>query len=73
MCCRITREVEIMKRLDHPNIIKLYEVLDTATHLCLVLEYARYGPWHLPGYHNHGGVKGRCIANEINALVELPC
>jgi serine/threonine protein kinase len=47
MYCRITREVEIMKRLDHPNIIKLYEVLDTATHLCLVLEYARYWPWHL--------------------------
>ncbi len=37
------REVRIMKLLDHDNIVKLYEVIDTETILYLVLEYASGG------------------------------
>lgn len=33
------REIEILKKLDHPNIIKLYETVDTPKHFHLVLEY----------------------------------
>jgi aurora kinase len=35
----LDREVEIMKQLDHPNIIKLYAAFVEGKHLCLVLEY----------------------------------
>lgn len=36
-------EVEIMKFLDHPNIIKLFHVMETTEHIYLVLEYASGG------------------------------
>lgn len=36
-------EVDILKKLDHPNIIKLYEVIDTEFELVLVMEYAEGG------------------------------
>eukprot|EP01137_Pigoraptor_chileana_P036195 Opistho-2@31370 len=40
---KLFREVRIMKLMDHPNIIKLYEVIDTPARLYLVLEYAAGG------------------------------
>lgn len=33
---KLMREVQIMKRLDHPNIVKLYEVINTDETLFLV-------------------------------------
>lgn len=40
---KVAREVEIMKLLDHPNIIKLYQVMESSQHLYLVTEYASRG------------------------------
>ncbi|XP_066516623.1 serine/threonine-protein kinase SIK2a [Hoplias malabaricus] len=40
---KIYREVEIMKLLDHPHIIKLYQVMETKNMLYLVTEYAKNG------------------------------
>ena len=37
------RESQIMKLLNHPNIIKLYEVIETKKEIILVLEYAAGG------------------------------
>ena len=32
-----------MKQLDHPNVVKLFEVIDTEDTLFLILEYAAGG------------------------------
>uniref|UniRef100_A0A669F961 non-specific serine/threonine protein kinase n=1 Tax=Oreochromis niloticus TaxID=8128 RepID=A0A669F961_ORENI len=40
---KIYREVQIMKMLDHPHIIKLYQVMETKNMLYLVTEYAKSG------------------------------
>ncbi|RKO96071.1 Pkinase-domain-containing protein, partial [Caulochytrium protostelioides] len=40
---KLFREVRIMKLLNHPNIIRLYEVIDTPKELYLALEYAPGG------------------------------
>lgn len=34
------REVKILHKLSHPQIVKLYEAIDTAKQVYLVMEYA---------------------------------
>ncbi|CAN2387810.1 Serine threonine-protein kinase SIK1 [Pristimantis euphronides] len=40
---KIYREVQIMKRLRHPHIIRLYQVMETKDMIYLVTEYAKKG------------------------------
>jgi len=40
---KVYREVEIMKLVNHPNIVKLYQVMETKSMLYLVSEYAPRG------------------------------
>jgi serine/threonine protein kinase len=40
---RVYREIEIMKELDHPNIIKLIQVMESQSMLYLVTDYAANG------------------------------
>ncbi|KAK2948701.1 putative Calcium/calmodulin-dependent protein kinase kinase 2 [Blattamonas nauphoetae] len=56
----LKREIAIMKKLDHPNVVKLYEVIDdpNSTTLYLVMEY-------LPG--------GPCFKSGRGALGERQC
>lgn len=44
---QLLREVRIMKVVDHPNIVKLFEVIDTEHTLYLVMEYAAGGEFFL--------------------------
>lgn len=37
---RARRETEILKKLKHPNIAKLFDVLETEEHMYIVMEYA---------------------------------
>lgn len=39
----IKREIEVMKKLKHKNILKLYEVIYENNNIYLVLEYCKYG------------------------------
>ncbi|XP_028618924.1 sperm motility kinase X-like [Grammomys surdaster] len=39
----ISNELEIMKLVDHPNITKLFHVMETTEHICMVMEYASGG------------------------------
>ena len=40
---QINKEIEIMYKLDHPNIIKLYSHFEDNEHFCLIMEYASKG------------------------------
>jgi len=35
----LTNEIKILRRLNHPNIVKLYEVYEFGEEICLVMEY----------------------------------
>ena len=40
---KVYREVEVMKLVNHPNIVKLYQVMETKSMLYLVSEYVPRG------------------------------
>lgn len=43
MASNVKREIAIMSRLHHPNIVKLHEVLATKTKIYFILEFAKGG------------------------------
>lgn len=40
---RVDREVKILKEIDHPSFVQLYEIIETADRLYLIMEYASGG------------------------------
>merc|ERR1719213_466251 len=40
---RVAREIHILKRVRHPHIIQLYEIIETPTQLFLIMEYCSGG------------------------------
>ena len=40
---RVSREIEILKRIKHQHIIRLYEIIESAETLYLIMEYAEGG------------------------------
>jgi 5'-AMP-activated protein kinase catalytic alpha subunit len=40
---RVTREIHILKLIRHPNIVQLYEIIETPKHLFLVMEFVMHG------------------------------
>ena len=40
---KVKREIKLLRRLDHPHIIKHFEFIDTSSDIFIVLEYAEKG------------------------------
>ncbi|KAI8145395.1 kinase-like domain-containing protein [Fennellomyces sp. T-0311] len=40
---KVEREIALLKRLSHPNIVKLFDVIETDRHIGMVMEYASGG------------------------------
>jgi protein-serine/threonine kinase len=40
---KIYREIHILRGLDHPNIVRLHEMVETERHIGIILEYASGG------------------------------
>jgi 5'-AMP-activated protein kinase catalytic alpha subunit len=40
---RVIREMKILKSIRHPNVIKLYEIIETKSNIYLMMEYASGG------------------------------
>ena len=40
---RVAREIKILQSISHPNIIELYEVIDTNSAIFMIMEYAAGG------------------------------
>jgi 5'-AMP-activated protein kinase catalytic alpha subunit len=40
---RITREIKILKKVRHPNVIQLYEIIETEKELYMIMEYCNGG------------------------------
>lgn len=40
---RVTREIDILKLIRHPNIIQLFEIIETPKQLFLIMEYVSGG------------------------------
>jgi serine/threonine protein kinase len=43
---KLNLEIDIMKKLDHPNVLKLIDVIETEDYMCIVLEYASSGDFY---------------------------
>jgi len=41
--CRVEREISILKQVNHPNIVLLYEIIETSEELFLIMEYTPGG------------------------------
>jgi serine/threonine protein kinase len=40
---QVYNEICILKKVDHPNVIKLYKVYENQKNICLIMEYTPYG------------------------------
>jgi len=40
---RITREIKILKKVRHPNVIQLYEIIETEKELYMIMEFCNGG------------------------------
>ncbi|CAG9318985.1 SNF1-like_6 [Blepharisma stoltei] len=65
MISKVKREIKILKKFQHPHVIKLYEVIDTCTTFILVLEYLPRGE-----LYNYLEKKGKLLEDEARIFVE---
>ena len=42
----VRREIRLLQKMNHPNIVKIYEAFETDDHVYLVMEYVGGGSLH---------------------------
>jgi serine/threonine protein kinase len=62
----LIKEIEIMRQIDHPRIIKLYEVYETSTAIYLITEY-------VPGDELLKHIETNDYCSEKNASIIIKC
>ncbi|XP_050463296.1 MAP/microtubule affinity-regulating kinase 3-like [Cataglyphis hispanica] len=69
---KVYREVEIMKQLEHPHIVKLYQVMETKNMIYMVCEYASKGEIfdYIARYGRMGEPRARATFAQILSAVE---
>lgn len=65
---RISREADVLARLDHPNIVKLIEVIDNGIDIILVMPYLSGG-----SLADRIATQGPLPAPEVDRLAEALC
>ena len=60
------QEVRCMKMVQHPNVVRLYEVIDTATKLYLILELGDGGDMYDCIMKHEGG-----LTEEVSGILDL--
>ena len=80
---KVQREIAIMKKLVHPHLVSLYEVIDDGRQdaLYLVLEYVPGGQimefdaeerrYFSKAHAERGGVLGEVVAAKLQALIKF--
>lgn len=67
---KIKREIQIMKECDHPNVVKLYQVIDDLKYdkILLIIEYCSLGEidWKL---YNHYNEKNKTEGLTLNKIL----
>jgi len=68
----LMRELEILKTLDHPNIIKLYEVYQDSSYFHLVMEYCSGGELfeRIAEKQRYNEIEGAAIMKKICSAVK---
>ncbi|XP_076381695.1 serine/threonine-protein kinase SIK2 [Megalopta genalis] len=69
---KVYREVSIMKQLEHPHIVKLYQVMETKNMIYMVCEYASKGEIfdYIARYGRMGEPRARATFAQILSAVE---
>jgi SNF related kinase len=69
------QEVRLMKLVQHPYVVRLYEVIDTQTKLYLVLEFADGGDMYDYIMKHEGGLQeelARKYFRQIVTAIQVP-
>ncbi len=71
----LKREIKIMKRLDHPHILKLYEVFEDEAEFYLVMELYGYS-FHFQyysqiSYNFSAGLKGKSCLIKLSSVANI--
>lgn len=58
----VQREIMALKKIDHPNIIKMYDLIETSREICIVTDYIK-------GISLHQYVKQQCTNRQVKEAV----
>jgi SNF-related kinase len=64
------QEVRCMKLVQHPNIVRLYEVIDTSTKLFLILELGDYDMYDYIMKNEHKGIKESDAQQHFSQIIK---